>query len=433
MPTYTFTVRATDNAGAFADRTFSINVLNTQQERFVAISEASAWTSPDGINWTLRSGLGGRAVAYGGGKFMIVINSASYRLSNDGVNWNTYNFPAALSMAVWSEDYIAYKPVYSGGKWYIFSSGNVVYTSVDGINWVIGSSFSFTGPSYNTIAAAATNSSNQWTMVSTQAIPITVGGGYGPPGLAYRVKYENNCIIARSSDNLVGASTAGFSFPTDYWDYSFVDINYFNGVWLLSNQYSYIDMRWDGLASDTGSLRRGNIYYSYNGTTWMRANGVTGNFETLSKNPWNNTVKVVTNLSMPGRFTYGNGVFLCSVWGNSGSSNYPDVVSSLHSGIASLFRSTNGKDWTQISLSTNNLGAYVGSWNYTTTDYRNMTRGIMSTPAFSNGVFCLAGPNGILYSYDGATWTRALNNNTIGLNNTLPTHAIHDIAGLTEY
>lgn len=37
MATYDFTVRAEDETGAFADRTFSIEVKNDLVERFVAV------------------------------------------------------------------------------------------------------------------------------------------------------------------------------------------------------------------------------------------------------------------------------------------------------------------------------------------------------------------------------------------------------------
>lgn len=93
MSTYNFTVRATDNAGAFSDRTFSINVndtvTTTQYDRFVIQGTTGAARSIDGSSWvvdpiagqTIYSG-----IAYGNGRW-VQWNGSFIRTADTGLSW----------------------------------------------------------------------------------------------------------------------------------------------------------------------------------------------------------------------------------------------------------------------------------------------------------------------------------------------------------
>lgn len=139
--TFNFTVRAEDDAGAFADRDFSMTVRNTIVDRYMITDANDAYTSPDMVTWTKRNGQGGVSVAYGGGKWFIktgTFASATYRLSSDGVSFSnytasipghtTFNF---TSLPVWNNDrWIAPATAMITGVYWQF-----IVQSMDGVTW----------------------------------------------------------------------------------------------------------------------------------------------------------------------------------------------------------------------------------------------------------------------------------------------------------
>lgn len=93
MPNYDFTVRATDNLGAYSDRTFTIAVKNTNVERFVVVGTSGLAHSPTGLpgTWTLESGMSGFCATYGNGQWVVwSLANLTIRTSLDGVNWSSY-------------------------------------------------------------------------------------------------------------------------------------------------------------------------------------------------------------------------------------------------------------------------------------------------------------------------------------------------------
>lgn len=149
MTTFNFTVRATDDRGAFADRDFSIKVRNTIIDRYMAMSTAGLYTSPDAVTWTLRPGIGYSSsaavngqteIVNGNGRWIMAKDSVNYLMSLDGVNWAPYPVPASV-------------PFFTAGGITRFSYGNgkfmcamvsnpsganyvhKVYSSTDGISW----------------------------------------------------------------------------------------------------------------------------------------------------------------------------------------------------------------------------------------------------------------------------------------------------------
>lgn len=90
MAKYNFTVRAEDNQGAFADRTFNIEVQNNLVDRIAATDGTHVYSSIDGTTWTQRTGKGDSRIYYLNGKW-VVMNAGTYlrikRVSSDCINW----------------------------------------------------------------------------------------------------------------------------------------------------------------------------------------------------------------------------------------------------------------------------------------------------------------------------------------------------------
>lgn len=143
MPLYNFTVRAEDNAGAFADRDFSINVRNTVTDKFViATGSTGAYSSVDGVTWVSRPSPLGQEVAYGGGKWINHSNGAagiqSYWVSSDAINWAQYTTPASVDTTQSGAPL-----AYGNGMWMMMAGGDgstrvnvTAYVSNDGVTWV---------------------------------------------------------------------------------------------------------------------------------------------------------------------------------------------------------------------------------------------------------------------------------------------------------
>lgn len=138
MTTYNFSVRATDNLGAFADRAFDITVNNTSIERFVAVGQNGLAHSQDGDAWTYEAGLFGTYCAYGNGQWAVVSgNNVEMRTSPDAINWTTYpaTFPAA-TIKSYNGEMRSITPngglqfvKYVNGTWHAFVVVTIVPTS----------------------------------------------------------------------------------------------------------------------------------------------------------------------------------------------------------------------------------------------------------------------------------------------------------------
>lgn len=87
MATYGFTVRAKDETGAFADRSFSIEVRNTMVDRALAVDGTDAYSSVDGNSWSRKPGMGGVWCDNLLGKWLVAVNATTYRVSEDTINW----------------------------------------------------------------------------------------------------------------------------------------------------------------------------------------------------------------------------------------------------------------------------------------------------------------------------------------------------------
>jgi hypothetical protein len=144
MTEFSFRIRAMDNAGAFADRDFSIKVRNTVTDRLVLVDGTNAYTSPDGVNWTTRASMGGNGVSHGGGNWLVwsTTGSSTYRTSPDGVNWTNRTLPNfnGGSNAAHTNHF-----VYANGRWMGFwcksgglTNDRTAFFSLDGVTWTEG-------------------------------------------------------------------------------------------------------------------------------------------------------------------------------------------------------------------------------------------------------------------------------------------------------
>lgn len=106
MSTFNFTVRATDDQGAFADRDFSINVKNDKIVKTILTNGTNAYTTTNpGTDATvIRNGIPAAvmglstttgALTYGNG-IWVSGNASSYCTSIDGINWVTQSYPTNL-------------------------------------------------------------------------------------------------------------------------------------------------------------------------------------------------------------------------------------------------------------------------------------------------------------------------------------------------
>ena len=155
MAVFNFTVRATDSEGSYADRQFNITVRNSRVERFMAITTADAWTSPDATTWTQRVGAGGFTCAYGNGFWLIMKSTSTCDIlkSTDGINYNaistsemTFLDPsgavttAPTAISFWS---FLNKMKFWNGRFYLLHFANPsgqkktlsLWSTADGVTW----------------------------------------------------------------------------------------------------------------------------------------------------------------------------------------------------------------------------------------------------------------------------------------------------------
>lgn len=143
---HSFTIRAMDTTGGFADRDFSINVLNTKVNRYLALSGADVFASPDLVNWSKNTGvttIAGRSgtgvgIASGGGKWLIQhtgSTSTFFLSTEDGaffnhhnITWAALNLPPEVTPP--SGSLICHgMPKYHNGKWWVMFANNTRSTA----------------------------------------------------------------------------------------------------------------------------------------------------------------------------------------------------------------------------------------------------------------------------------------------------------------
>lgn len=215
MATYNFTIRATDNVGAYSDRDFSLTVNNTVYDRFVAVGNTGLIRSVDGSTWTFEDGLTGIGVNFGGGQWLVWTNGTTLRRSVDGTNWVSYTpvFTGGPSTPS-SVNYARYV----NGQWIALATtasttpGLSEYTSPDAITWT-----------YQATVVATSNTFSADFDADPAGNMVTRDGA----GIMYR-KDGVTKVWSR-----VGAST---TFP--YVQAVSGSIRYYNGLWIYVSGYA---------------------------------------------------------------------------------------------------------------------------------------------------------------------------------------------------
>jgi hypothetical protein len=196
-------------------------------------------TSPDGINWTLRTSAADnawRSVAYGNGLWVAVSNSGKENrvmTSPDGITWTSRTGAADNN---WTS------VAYGNGLWVAVGysgTGNSVMTSPNGINWTIRTSVA------NSAWRSVAYGNGLWVAVAESGLRIMTS----PDGINWTsrtgaaanfwksVAYGNGLWVAvaeSGSKNRVMTSPDGINWTiiTSAADYMWVSVAYGNGLWV---------------------------------------------------------------------------------------------------------------------------------------------------------------------------------------------------------
>lgn len=364
MTTFNFTVRATDDRGAFADRDFSIKVRNTIIDRYMAMSSTGLYTSPDATTWTLRPGIGNgnstnfqTEIVNGNGRWLMNKDATTYLLSLDGVNWSPYPLP--LPAANNSTLGVIPRFSYGNGKFvvsFVYSqSASIfvykVYTSTDGVNWTtpvttVTSGYAASLAYYNTPGAYA----------NPAPPPVFGNGRWNVVNPSTGVNQFFTSTDGMATFNTVTSPLGGCG-----------NLTYVNGLWLAT-----------GLSGTT-------LATSVDGFTWSLQTLPAG----YSDNNWRIT-----------KILYGNGRLVLVV----SRLVYQTTTNAVSSAV---FTSTDGVAWTNTALPV----TWAPSGGTITH---------IATGTFHNGLFIIGNSlgltQGILISEDGITWSRGSTNFPVATN-----------------
>lgn len=308
MATYNFTIRATDNLGAYADQNFSLTVNNTNIERFVIAGSTGLAHSSDGVTWTVESGQSGSRIAYGNGKWVVYGGAANVgslglniRTSVDAFNWTTG--PSGIPATQGSFNNLVITSLrYQNGLWTAFCATNnitstsawVEYTSPDLTTW--------TFKSYTTVAGTgqAIIYDHYVDPVSNFLVAVGFTGSGGDARLLYRTS----------------AATALTAQVTGITNYVAGSLNYINGLYCVS----------------AGSSS--TVYTSIDGIGWTARNpnaatfpaGMTyANGRLIVRGTNNNTTALTTAYSLNGGRTWTAGPAI-NLSASLGGGNYGAAV-----------------------------------------------------------------------------------------------------------
>ena len=373
MPTYNFTVRATDDLGAYADRDFSINVRNTIVDRYLLLSGTSVYGSSNLSEWTERPNasastalqftntsiglnfnskvffLNGRWITY---KFApnstIPYSLLSY--SDDGINWilideiniddvaynmNTNNQNHIGSLCVESGKLYAYfSQTYTTG----LSNNSVMISSEDGINWTTVSSSTFVNANHH---FRFTKCNGSWFYTGFPGSSVT-----------------NSTRMIYKSTNAEGTEWTTITLPGVIIDnYRLVGVKYFNGMYIvMGNRTTY--------------------YTSVDGVNWV-----------------SRTMPSLGNWEIPTDIVYGNGRLVMTTM------HFKTAAQSYAMSASKVYTSVDGINWRTSSFDSYAEGSGSVGIN-----------GAINC-VFSNGRFIISawptnnGTGGLRVSYDGLTWT----------------------------
>jgi len=386
MTIFNFTVRATDDLGAFSDRNFSINVRNTVVERFVAsTNEGHLLTSVDAVNWTYRHNLlttpSSVTVAFGnvinGNGFWLVTKSQNtYLYSKDAINWVEYSFPAGYFLVSYTSNKSEF--AYGDGKIAILMSSSATTSNSSG---------------NTTVVMATTENGIDWTLSN----PI---GTNLNNGRFTRLAYGDGRWITNHFGIVSG--TLG---PTNKPIVGYTTTN--NGeTWAPVYTFGY---------GNNDNIPRTSPMF-FNGL-WLMFQRTTAASYYLTSNDgvvWN-TTQYPSNSAFPymfNRILYGNGLLVA----------YPDATTSAGSAFdMAVFTSTNGTTWDKTTLTEANslLNGTVTGTAYYSFGTTTSTQGYI-TGVYHNGKYIFAtqstvtavgtagneNSGGMISSTDGINWSK---------------------------
>lgn len=268
MTEFNFTVRATDDIGAYSERDFSIKVNNTQVNQFVATTVAGdIMTSIDGITWARQFGvLSGISyvtgdVINGNGFWLIAESRTTYLHSVDALTWTRYNWPSGF---VWN---ITNTNSISAGENRQFSYGNgkiavilldssktttyepSFFSTEDGINWVQGGSITgnLSSPHYSgAYIGNLAYGNGVWLANYNKTNAAPLNNNFGST-------INNNVFLFKSIDD--GATWTPVNNPQGLGtNVGSANINFINGLWIVvtgsTNYYISTDtLIWQTIAS----------------------------------------------------------------------------------------------------------------------------------------------------------------------------------------
>ncbi|MNR91951.1 hypothetical protein D3C72_229710 [compost metagenome] len=384
MVDFNFTVRATDDIGAYTERDFSITVENTLVNQFMATTNLGhILTSVDGYNWVQQNNvypaIGNNAfgqVINANGFWLVVTGPTTYIRSIDSISWTTHTFPTNFSFALTGTVYIPISKhlTYGDGKiaCLLFDTttlnATAFFSTVDGLTWTKGGNIPHG------------SGTNNWTSVS--------------------------------------------------------NVEYGNGVWLCSrrvtpdfiNSVSEIGFKsidggatWTPIPQPTGNQSSsGVVRYSFMNGLWYAAGYVNGYLLSNDATNWSYYPYPTTNPSnmMLVNVTYANGKIFCY-------SESKAIYAAANNGgdWLATWQSVDGLTWSKVTMvMAENSGLYFANQAPTSMSYASYaTNSSASSQAFNyitsifhNGLYVMTARqsvgsgnfNNVLVSPDGVTWTR---------------------------
>lgn len=384
MVDFNFTVRATDDIGAYTERDFSITVENTLVNQFMITTTAGhILTSVDGYNWVQQNNVypainnnGYGQVINANGFWIVVTGPTTYIRSIDSISWTQHTFPTNFSFVLSGTQYLPTSKhlTYGDGKIaaLLIDTTNLnqvsFFTTTDGLSWTQGGTIPHGSGSSN------------WTSITN----VEYGNGVWLCNRRQVPDYINSVTEMGFKSVDGGATWTLVPFPTGNQATSgFVRITFMNGLWYAAGfANGYL------LSNDATNWS----YYPYPTT-----------------NPTN---MLLVNV------TYANGKIFCF-----SESKAAITLANNGGDWLSTWQSVDGLSWSKVTMSfAENSGTYFSNTAPTTQTYTSyITSTTQSSQAFNyitsifhNGLYVMtarisvasASYNNILVSADGVTWQR---------------------------
>jgi len=237
MADFNFTVRATDDLGAFSERSFSVTVNNTMVTQYmVSTAQGHLATSVDGINWTYQLNMfnpsqGGGRIINANGFWLVTKNNTEYLRSTDGLNWTTHRLPTSHTFVgdtSWHPTF-KHKFAYAQGKIAMISFGvpagfgvpvPTFLSTEDGLTWTTG----------GRITDGSNNGASATYYFYNYQLEYGNGIWYAPTNMYNGSGY----LGAKSIDG--GATWTPIGYTATNNSYGFTNVSFMNGLWFASTK-----------------------------------------------------------------------------------------------------------------------------------------------------------------------------------------------------